>query len=374
LPSGSIVDDRLRVDAKINGKPVKLALDTGSELPLLLFRESAEKLGLQITNHDATAKIPQGKVSVDWTEESELQVSGTTINATFGVLKVPAGIEFELDGLLGWPAVRKNIIHFDCANLRYEFLRRLPGDISSWTNYRLKDDVSVLAFDVSDTGTGNATVVIDTGFSGGICLSSNLWRQWTNTHANRQKTIHGDFTFGSGLQAREQSWTEALSLGRFSISNMPVWEANSSDPAGTGESFNAVLGIFALKCFDLIVDGEHGVIYFKANSSGPGPYRHNRLGAVFAPADLEKGNDLIAHVIKGSPAEQAGIRGGDILLKIDSLDATKWRTDAALKPMSQFWSKAPGTKMKLKLRRGDKEFETEVVLRDLIGPGVAPTK
>jgi C-terminal processing protease CtpA/Prc len=79
---------------------------------------------------------------------------------------------------------------------------------------------------------------------------------------------------------------------------------------------------------------------------------------------------LEAHVAKGSPAETAGIRNGDVLLKIDALDVTKWRTDPAVMPMSKFWQRPAGTKFSLVLKRGDKEFTVAVSLRDILGPGV----
>ena len=81
-------------------------------------------------------------------------------------------------------------------------------------------------------------------------------------------------------------------------------------------------------------------------------------------------DDLHAHVLDGSPAYEAGIRDGDILLAVDAADATKWRTNTNSASQTSRWERPPGTKTHLKLKRGDKEFETDVVLRNLIGPDV----
>ena len=40
-------EDRFRVDAKINGKPARLIFDTGCSPSLVLFKPSAERLGLR---------------------------------------------------------------------------------------------------------------------------------------------------------------------------------------------------------------------------------------------------------------------------------------------------------------------------------------
>jgi C-terminal processing protease CtpA/Prc len=112
----------------------------------------------------------------------------------------------------------------------------------------------------------------------------------------------------------------------------------------------------------------------QARKSPPPPYLHNRAGVVFVPEDFEKSEYLTARVLKGTPAWEANVRDGDVLLKIDDLDATRWRTDPAVKPNGCLSDPPAGTKVRLTLKRGDKEFQTEIVLRDLIGPDVATKK
>jgi C-terminal processing protease CtpA/Prc len=95
------------------------------------------------------------------------------------------------------------------------------------------------------------------------------------------------------------------------------------------------------------------------------PYKHNRLGAVFVPRDLQS-DDLIAHVIVGSPAYEAGLQDGDILLKEDGRDVTNWRTGGT--PNTPFREQPAGTKLELTLKRGDKIFKTTAVLRNILPP------
>jgi C-terminal processing protease CtpA/Prc len=58
------------------------------------------------------------------------------------------------------------------------------------------------------------------------------------------------------------------------------------------------------------------------------------MGAVFTPPGLQ-GDDLVARVVDGSPAHEAGIRNADVLLRVGELDATKWRTDPAVNPFTR---------------------------------------
>ena len=47
------------------------------------------------------------------------------------------------------------------------------------------------------------------------------------------------------------------------------------------------------------------------------------------------------------------------------MDVTKWRVDPHVLPLSQFWDQVAGTKLKLTLNRGEKQFETTVTLEEL---------
>jgi predicted metalloprotease with PDZ domain len=79
-----------------------------------------------------------------------------------------------------------------------------------------------------------------------------------------------------------------------------------------------------------------GLAYVRAKKTVATPPDHNRLGAVFVPIESQS-DDLIAHVIAGGPAYDAGVRDGDVLLKIDKLDVTRWRTDPTILVVWESW-------------------------------------
>jgi S1-C subfamily serine protease len=83
--------------------------------------------------------------------------------------------------------------------------------------------------------------------------------------------------------------------------------------------------------------------------------KRSYLGVMIA-AGKEKGTILVLSTIKDSPAEKAGLKGGDVILKIDGAVppdlATAVKVIAALEA---------GTKAKLLIQRDGKEQEIEVV-------------
>ena len=59
---------------------------------------------------------------------------------------------------------------------------------------------------------------------------------------------------------------------------------------------------------------------------------------------------------------------GDVLLTVDGLEVSGWRTNTNVHPMDTFYDKCAGSKVVLGLKRGEKNFETVAVLRDIVAP------
>ncbi len=173
---------------------------------------------------------------------------------------------------------------------------------------------------------------------------------------------------GAGLVVREETWASAIGFGPLVLTEVPLIEANQSQTALGSVGYEASLGLAALKRLDFIVDGKRDLAYLRLKKTPPPLYEHNRLGAVFVPADSHNDN-LIAKVTSSSPAHEAGICNGDVLLKIGKLDATKWRSDPAILPLSQFWMQPPDTKPDLTLERDSGTFKATVLLRQILTPG-----
>jgi hypothetical protein len=208
---------------------------------------------------------------------------------------------------------------------------------------------------------------VDTGSSCGVAFAPERWRAWRATYTNPPTTLLAGYMPGAGTVVSEESWAKELTFGPLVLTQVPVLCANVAQRAMGAPGFEASLGLAALKRLDLIIDGALGIAYLRPNSGPPPPYDHNRLGAVFAPPNAQS-EYLTAFVLTGSPAYEAGIRNGDVLLKVGNLDATKWRTDRRVLPLSRFWERPPGTRLELTLKRGTEKFKATPVLRHILGP------
>ena len=126
----------------------------------------------------------------------------------------------------------------------------------------------------------------------------------------------------------------------------------------------ATLGLEALRHLDLVVDGKHGVAYVRPLEASLSDY-HYRAGVAFVPEDLQHPKaDRFARVLEGTPAYEAGIRNGDVLLKVNG---RSW-TELPEGPNDVSMQHPPGTSVAFTVRRGGTTFTATVVLQELLAP------
>jgi hypothetical protein len=354
--------DRIPIDAKINGHPVHLAFDTGAS-GSILFRSTATRLGLKISKDDDKEPLPPGRLRLDVTEECNVTIGTLSEKGMFGVMDVPAYLRADIDGFIGWNSMSNCVVHLDFEGKIFEFSDDLPAEVKHWTKWKLVPISEVLLFE-STKATEKARIGIDTGLQDGVRLSTKRWETWRGERAKQAATISADWSAADGVLVQEVLRARKYTLGGLALEEVPVTVMSASMDAGFDHA-DAVLGLFALKQLKVVIDVRNGVMYTSPIAHPFADYEYNRLGALFIPNNPDTDNDLVAHVIEGSPAYRAGIRTGDILLKIGKIDETKWRTESSDLRPSRFWSMPAGTKLKLTLKRNDQHYETTVTLEEV---------
>lgn len=358
-------ENRIWLDAKVNNQPVRLIFDTGCDTAVL-FRSTAERLGLEITDPPDNAKAARGQVLVGYTNVCELKLFNQSIQTRFNIITLPSSARSEVEGLIGWPPLRSNIIAFDASKHRMSVLGRLPAKVEGWQKFPLRKNAGTLILDLPRSGGGTDSVMIDTGSTEIVSLSPKLWKKWKDDHPSAPFTLTAYYMPGSGMVIKQVMWAGKLNLGPIELHNVLIKEANVTETTGGGPNFMANLPLETLDRKDLIVDGKGGFAYLSSKANPPDLPSYNRLGAVFTPKTPES-NDLIAYVAPNSPAEAAGIRDGDILLKIGSRDVTNWRNEPVPKT-TPFTEQPEGTKLELVLKRDGMTYTASAVLEDILRP------
>jgi hypothetical protein len=363
-------DERILLDATINGKPARLVFDTGAS-DLVLFRRGAERLGVNVTEPPRDIQVAPGEVTVGRSEECDFVLGTTRARTSFRVFEPPSFLKMEADGAVGWQPIRYNTIRVDAVLKQATWLTNAPLETATWLKFRIRRQSRVLSLEMPDQQDTQGVITVDTGSSCGAALSPERWRAWRADHTNQPSTLLAGYMPGAGTVVTEESWAKELTFGPLVLTDVPVMPSNVAEQAMGAPGFEASLGLAALKRLELVIDGSLGIAYVRPRTTQPAPYDHNRLGAVFAPRDMQA-MDLIAYVIDGSPAFEAGVRNDDVLLKVGDLDVTKWRTDPKVLPLSRFWERPPGTRIELLLKRGAQTIKATTVLRQILAPNASP--
>jgi TPR repeat protein len=360
-------DDYLLIDVTVNGYPLILALDTGAE-NFFLFRKTAERLDLTVIDSPDDTEVAPGKVKPGHTEKCRLSIIDIDFEADtyFYVLDLPPDSGAPpVDGVIGWQNFKDNIIRIDGDMKRFKFIKKLPDDIVAWSKWAIYDDSSfaTLLIKVPDVTGQEGIVLIDTGNPYGISLNAQRWMDWRDNNEDRPYTLSASYTPAVGLKVHEERWADKLAIGDFRISDIPLRQ-NDAIWQQAIPNLQATLGLFSFSRLEVIIDGPGGYFYTRQRQNPKLKYQYNRAAAVFVPKNPTS-QQLVGHVVEDGPAHQAGIRNGDILLKIDDLDVTKWHTDPNVFPMFRFWSRPAGTKLELSLMRDGKPIKAVVELKDI---------
>ena len=238
-------------------------------------------------------------------------------------------------------------------------LSSISKEVLSWQS--LKFDTQILRTAAAFLSENSDSVVyLDTGHTGGVALSESRWNQWVQENPYLPRTIKsGYLPAAGGFFSTELTLANSFRLGFLEIPCAIIEKNVFKWP-----KLEAVLGIEALKHFDIVFDLINGKIYLKGRPYSLENFRYNRLGAIFLPLSLES-DRLVGHVLRNTPAYRAGLRSGDILKKVDNIDMTRWRTDPEIWK-KDFWEAKPGTKYIIEVERNQKEFSVPVILEEIL--------
>lgn len=360
--------ERILIPARLNDQPLKLAFDTGAS-GLAIFRSVADQHDLKVVSPPANIRLKPGEILAGRTEPVKLELWNQLFPDTrLRVIDHPATLPLDIDGVVGWPNLRDNILFLGGSTLQFTLLKQVPPEAATWTRLRELKTQELLCLELPRKKSGpRAYLGIDTG-AHAVRLSSAAWAEWRKAHPLQPATLEAYFMPGINLVIAEYVWADEITLGGLTLRGVPVTCMNPMETAARPPGTVAVLGLSALQRMDCVFDGKKGFFYARPLDTPTTPTEHNRLGAIFVPADSERTDDLVAHVAEGSPAAEAGVRDGDVLLKVDQLDVTPWRTQRSIMPLRRFWTQPPGTQLRLTLLRDGKNLQADVTLRNILVP------
>ena len=349
-------EDRIWVDASINGKPVRLLVDTGSE-KTWLFKSAADELGLKLEDAQLVT-VNNLQVSRRMTEPLKLAFNGRSLEKRQIETLDTAYSSVDIKGVLGWHELSGDVFVVDAFRQTIRFSEELLKDTNGWTRFPLRTNWGILGFAVPKAERGSGVVFIDTGSPTGLGLCPALWQQWKHDHPEMPVRLYKEIIAGLQQSVRERSWATKFFLGGMEFSDIVIEESDPVSLEMAGSEQIATLGMAALKRVRLVFDGKHGFVYLKPRQTGESSPATDLQspGAAFT-VDNTRNGGMFAHVATDSVPYKAGLRSGDLLLRVNGYEIIRGRAAPPKDGNTNDPPAPPGRKLSLTLKRGDQVFD-----------------
>jgi len=236
---------------QVNDRSASLLFSTSLEFTCLL-NTGASRLGLK--NHEPWVAISQ--LSISTSDLTPVSHAGQTFSAPMIIAYVPLWarpilhlLPFRLDGVIGWPEVRNNILVFDDDQQIISRVDQLPPATAGWLKLKVVPaDSLLLEVPLADGSKGviSLNIGLETGRTD-LRMSAGPWREWQSAHG------HGAGTNDAQIGP--------LALTGVTVKELPSREAADLFEANPGARAVWQLGTPALAHLDLVVDGINGWAY-----------------------------------------------------------------------------------------------------------------
>ncbi|MCW3099577.1 MAG: hypothetical protein JWL77_5195 [Chthonomonadaceae bacterium] len=349
----------LYVDATIDDKPVLMVLDTGAGANILTPR-AAKRLDLMSSKGQINVQGAGGDAApASAVKIGKLGVGEAMLKAQSAYV-IPLPDVLVCDGLLGTPFFRAWIVQFDYAHLRLTLTPRStfqpPADATA-VPIHFYNNIPALDATVDgikgrfkiDTGAGDAVTLF-----GPFVEKQHLRGKYSPSLQTVTGRGIGGLLYGDLVRLPE------FVIGPFRFTRVAAELSRQTEGAFAGTESAGNLGGEIWERFTLILDYPDNKIFLIPNAHYDSPFIANRSGLAL---DTDQGMTVIRAVIPDSPATEAGIHEGDIVLAIDGTSIFRiegWKVRDILRG-------DPGKKIVLHLRAPDKtERDTTLTLRDLL--------
>lgn len=239
-PAGEIPEVR----AWFGRTPLVVGADSACSLPVVVFPKVAELCEHRSADGSGCGKVPVG-VSLDRGEAP--LVAYSHVLADFGA---------PVQGLIGWPVVRRFVWHLELGRSRHSFHTAVPQDVTAqgWRNLPLVRDSNVARVHLPGCGV----CILDTGAPYGVYLSHAEWLHFLAEHPGAEIGIYiGTSPAAGGFFSHPYTFVRELRLGPLVLHNVRVCESFSPMLGPR------MLGREALAQFDIWVDGPAARVYYR---------------------------------------------------------------------------------------------------------------
>lgn len=295
-------------------------LDSGSS-GISLDSTTVTYFKLQPEATDRTIRGIAGIKKVGFLYDRKLRFPGLTVDSLdfhvndYSVLTSVYGI--RIDGIIGYSLLSRYIIKINYDSLKIDIcslgLIRYPKG-----GFLLKPYISTLPVHharLKDEGTYNTRFLHDIG--AGVCLMlSKDFAEDSAVLRKKRKLLPKEGEGVGGRITMNLTVVRELRLGPYRFRNVPTYIFDDQYNVTSYPYLGGLIGNDIFRRFNVIFNYQKRDIYITPNSHFREPFDYSYTGIELYYVD---GEIEIGSVVKGSPADLAGIKEGDILISINNL-------------------------------------------------------
>lgn len=365
------------VDVQLEGIiPLRMIFDTGAENTILFDKELAQLVNLnserQIT---ISGSDLDSVIHASISRNVEMKMKGCeSVMRDIIVLEendflLREKLGFEVNGIIGGSFFSNLIIKIDYRKRKLYFYRstKFDEDLRRFTKFDLEivsnKPYMRAEINTASLNTVNAILLLDTGAALPFLLHAN-----TDTNiVIPERTMLG--TVGYGLSGPVRGFlgkTDYLNFGPFIYENI-ITSYQDIYLFGENSSIlkrNGILGNTLLRRFIIVIDYPKEKLYLKATRRYNKEFEYDKSGLNVLAFGQGLNQFLISSVINGSPSAEAGLKPGDVILKVNGRNSKS----VTLQAITSLFSQNEGKKIRLEIKRGEIVLKKEFILRDWYMP------
>jgi hypothetical protein len=317
LLTGGIITFKARVSNYPDS--LNFIFDTGSG-GISLDSGTAARLKIPTKQSDRTIRGIAGIRKVKFAYDHTLHLPGLSVDSLnfhindYDILSSVYGE--KIDGIIGYALISRYIIKIDYDSLLLYVQTR--GVIKyPRGGYLLKPilvNIPVASAIVKDVEEVNGRFYFDTG--AGMCLLlSSEFVEDSVILRTKSKWYYSQAEGLGGKTPLKQGVIKQMKLGPYKFRNIPAYIFNDEYNITSYPYLGGLIGNDLLRRFNLIINYSARDIHLIPNSHyrDPFDYSYTGLGMYYVDGDIR-----VLDVMKGSPAEKAGVKVDDIILAVQN--------------------------------------------------------
>ena len=295
-------------------------LDTGSG-GISLDSTTVEYFGIIPTPSDLTILGIAGIRKVSFIYNQKLHLPGLTVDSlnfhvnNYDILTAVYGE--KIDGIIGYSVLNRFIFNINYDSLRINIYTpgRMKYPRGGWLYEPILRTLPVQSARVRDAVTSNSRFLFDIG--AGLCLMLNRDFIEDSSFLDKKRKLYAKEAEGVGGKIdMHMTVIKEMRIGPYRFRNIPAFVFDDTYNITSYPYLSGIIGNDILRRFNLILNYQKKEFYFTPNS-------HYLDGFDYAYSGIElymiDGQIILGDVAKGSPAEVAGLKEGDVLIGINNL-------------------------------------------------------